>query len=119
MSISQLATMAWVSHMTRLLYPLYWGPSWPPPYVPLVTPSWQLSSAKLPSTPPAFAMRLTCALFRLVRRHWWVVWHGVPPDFPHCGPPSGPHWSTPRVVPQLPVPCALCCHTEEHRPGHY
>jgi hypothetical protein len=44
-----------------------------------------------------------------------TVWHGVPPDFPHCGPPSGPHWITPRVVPERPVPCAFCCHIEEHR----
>jgi hypothetical protein len=29
------------------------------------------------------------------------------------------HWSTPRVVPERPIPCSLCCHTEEHRSGHY
>jgi hypothetical protein len=41
---------------------------------------------------------------------WRVVWHGFPPDLPHSGPPSGPHWNTPLFVPERPVPCTLCCH---------
>jgi hypothetical protein len=43
---------------------------------------------------------------------WRVVWHGVPPEFPHSGPPSGRYWSTPLFVPERPVPCTFCCHPD-------
>jgi hypothetical protein len=49
---------------------------------------------------------------------WRVVWHDVPPELPHSGPPSGPHWSTPLFVPEPPVSCTFCCHPEEYRSGH-
>jgi hypothetical protein len=48
-----------------------------------------------------------------------VVRHGVPSDLPHCGPPSGPHWSTPLFVPERPVLWTFCCQSEEHRSAQY
>jgi hypothetical protein len=78
------------------LCPRYWGPSWPLPHVPLVTSS-PPSSVKLPST-PAFVLRWTFACPTCSIDFWSVVWHLVPPDFSHCGPPSGSHWSTQWVA---------------------